>query len=172
MCIRDRREQWPEFLGYYISFAFIGGIWITHAGVTRFLKRGDAAAYALNLLLLLFVGLMPFTTDLMVTHLTGPDVKISVLLYGVNVLLGSLMLSVLIVYLAREPALLLNSIAESTLRRVSRQRWTAIGMNVLALVVALVAPQVAVGLYLVVTTLLLIIPLLGLRRHRRQPSAG
>jgi len=166
------REQWTEFLGYYISFAFIGGIWITHAGVTRFLKRGDAAAYALNLLLLLFVGLMPFTTDLMVTHLTGPDVKISVLLYGVNVLLGSLMLSVLIVYLAREPALLLNSIAESTLRRVSRQRWTAIGMNVLALVVALVAPQVAVGLYLVVTTLLLIIPLLGLRRHRRQPSAG
>ena len=28
------REQWPEFLGYYISFAFIGGIWIAHSGVT------------------------------------------------------------------------------------------------------------------------------------------
>ena len=25
------REQSPQFLGYYISFAFIGGIWITHS---------------------------------------------------------------------------------------------------------------------------------------------
>ena len=166
------REQWPDFLGYYISFAFIGGIWITHSGVTKFLKRGDTSAYGLNLLLLLFVGLLPFTTDLMVTHLTGPDVEISVLLYGVNVLLGSLMLSLLILYLAREPALLVDNIAQGTLRRVSRQRWTAIGMNVVAIVVALVAPRVAVGLYLVVTTLLLIIPLLGLRRHRHQPGAG
>jgi uncharacterized membrane protein len=38
------REQWPDFLGYYISFAFIGGIWITHSGVTKYMKRGGAAA--------------------------------------------------------------------------------------------------------------------------------
>ena len=36
------REQWPEFLGYYISFAFIGGIWMAHSGVTKFMKHGDA----------------------------------------------------------------------------------------------------------------------------------
>ena len=67
------REQWPDFLGYYISFAFIGGIWITHSGVTKFMKLGDSAAYALNLVLLLFVGLLPFTTSLMVTSLRGED---------------------------------------------------------------------------------------------------
>ena len=59
------REQWPEFLGYYISFAFIGGIWIAHAGVTKFMKSGDPASFSLNLLLLLFVGLLPFSTALM-----------------------------------------------------------------------------------------------------------
>src|SRR5664279_3115735 len=75
------REQWPEFLGYFISFAFIGGIWIAHSGVTKFLKRGDTEPFTLNLLLLLFVGLLPFTTALMVTHLTGADAKFSVLLY-------------------------------------------------------------------------------------------
>jgi uncharacterized membrane protein len=35
------RAQWPEFLGYYISFAFIGAIWITHSSVTKSMKRGD-----------------------------------------------------------------------------------------------------------------------------------
>jgi uncharacterized membrane protein len=166
------REQWPELLGYYISFAFIGSLWIVHAGITKFMKRGDPVAYALNLLLLLFVGLLPFATDLMVTHLAGADGKIAVLVYGVDLLLASCVLSLLILYLAHEPGLLVDDIAESTLRRVTRQRWIAIGLNVFAIGVALVAPQVAVGLYLVQTTILLIVPLVGLRRHRRQRRAA
>ena len=163
------REQWPEFLGYFISFAFIGGIWISHSGVTKFMKHGDAESFTLNLLLLLLVGLLPFSTALMVTHLKGADAEVSVLLYGVNLLLASLVLSLLIRYLAREPSLLVDQIAEGTLRRITRRRWTALGLNLLAIAVALVAPKVAVGLYLVETTLLLIIPFLGLRRHRHQP---
>ena len=163
------REQWPEFLGYFISFAFIGGIWISHSGVTKFMKHGDTESFTLNLLLLLLVGLLPFSTALMVTHLKGADAEVSVLLYGVNLLLASLVLSLLIRYLAREPSLLVDQIAEGTLRRITRRRWTALGLNLLAIAVALVAPKVAVGLYLVETTLLLIIPFLGLRRHRHQP---
>ena len=163
------REQWPEFLGYVISFAFIGGIWISHSGVTKFMKHGDTESFTLNLLLLLLVGLLPFSTALMVTHLKGADAEVSVLLYGVNLLLASLVLSLLIRYLAREPSLLDDQIAEGTLRRITRRRWTALGLNLLAIAVALVAPKVAVGLYLVETTLLLIIPFLGLRRHRHQP---
>ena len=162
------RAQWPEFLGYYISFAFIGAIWITHSGVTKLMKHGDAAVYALNLVLLIFVGLLPFTTSLMVTHLTGADAVIATVLYGVDLLLASLVLSLLILYLAREPALLVDNIAEGTLKRVTRQRWASIGLNVVAIAVAFVAPQAAVALYLVVSTVLLIIPLLGLRRHRQQ----
>ena len=43
-------EQWPEFLGYFISFAFIGGMWLTHARMTRLMKSGDAAVFGINLL--------------------------------------------------------------------------------------------------------------------------
>jgi hypothetical protein len=85
-----------------------------------------------------------------------------VLIYGANLLIR---------YLAREPSLLVDEIAEGTLRRVTRRRWAALGLNLLAIAVALVAPKVAVGLYLVETTLLLIIPFLGLRRHRHASEA-
>ena len=54
--------SWLDFLGYAISFAFVGGIWISHAGLTKYMKRGDAASFRLNLVLLLFVALLPFTT--------------------------------------------------------------------------------------------------------------
>jgi uncharacterized membrane protein len=166
------REQWPEFLGYYISFAFIGGIWLTHSGVTKYMRCGDSVAYALNLLLLLFVGLLPFATSLMVTHLSGADVEIAVLLYGLDLMLATLTLSLLILYVAREPALLVDEIDEATLRRVVRQRWVSVGLNVVAIAIASVAPLVAVGLYLLQTMVLLVLPLLGLRRHRRQRRAG
>jgi len=165
------RAQWPEFLGYYISFAFIGGIWITHSGVTKYMRRGDSVVYTLNLVLLLLVGLLPFATSLMVTHLNGADAGLATVLYGLDLLLGSLVLSLLILYLADEPTLLVDNIAEGTLKRVTRKRWTSIGLNVVAIAVALVAPRVAVALYLVVSTVLLIIPLLGLRRHRKQRRA-
>lgn len=165
------REQWPEFLGYYISFAFIGGIWVTHSGVTKYMRRGDSVVYTLNLVLLLLVGLLPFATSLMVTHLTGADAGLATVLYGLDLLLASLVLSLLILYLADEPTLLVDNIAEGTLKHVTRQRWTSIGLNVAAIAVAFVAPRAAVALYLVVSTVLLIIPLLGLRRHRQQRRA-
>ena len=166
------RAQWPEFLGYFISFAFIGGIWIAHSGVTKYLRRADTQSYATNLLLLLFVGLLPFSTALMVTHLTGADAKFSAALYGVNLLLASVVLSLLILYLAREPSLLVDNIAEGTLRRITGRRWAALGLNVFAIAVGLAAPKAAVGLYLVETGLLLVIPFLGMRRHRRQWRVG
>ena len=54
------REQWPEFLGYYISFAFIGGIWITHSERDEVHEARGHCRFTLNLVLLLFVGLLPF----------------------------------------------------------------------------------------------------------------
>ena len=164
-------EQWPEFLGYFISFAFIGGIWITHAELTKLMTRADTVAYGLNLLMLLFVAVLPFTTSLMVTHLTGSEVGIAVLFYGINVLIASLTLSLLIFYIAREPSLLVDDFADATLKWIVRQRWIAIGVALFAVALALVAPLVAVGLYLVETVLLLALPLVGMHRHRRQPTA-
>ena len=57
-------EQWPEFLGYFISFAFIGGSWLTHARMTRLMRHADSAAAGLDLLILILIALLPFTTSL------------------------------------------------------------------------------------------------------------
>jgi uncharacterized membrane protein len=162
------KESWPEFLGYLISFAFIGGIWLVHSTLTKMMKRGDSVAYGMNLILLLFVALLPFSTSLMVTHLTAPDVRAAVVVYGLNVLLASVTLSLLMFYVAREPALVVDQIADERLRLLYRERWVVIGVNAFALATAFVAPLVAVGLYLVSTVLLLALPLVSLRRRWRR----
>ncbi len=166
------QESWHDFLGYLISFAFIGGIWLTHSTLTKVMRRGDTVAYGMNLILLLFVALLPFTTSLMVTHLDAPDMRVAVLIYGIVVLLASLTLSLLMFYVAQEPALIVDDIADERLRLMYRRRWFVIGVNVFALAVALVAPVVAVGLYVVTTVLVLALPFVGLGRRRHRPTAS
>ena len=161
-------EQWPEFLGYFISFAFIGGMWLTHARMTRLMKQGDAAVFGINLLVLLFIGVLPFTTSLMVRNLSGPDVEVAVLVYGINVLIASLLLSFLLVYIARDRRLVEDEVADETLAAIARRRWTAIGVEVIAVLCALIVPMVAVALYLAATLLLLIAPLVRLHQSRGQ----
>ncbi len=160
-------EQWQEFLGYLISFVFIGGIWVSHAGMTKLMRHADTLAYGIDLLLLLFVGVLPFSTNMMVTHLSGPDVEAAVIIYGVNVLLASLCLSLLMFYIASERSLVLDEVADETLEAKVRQRWILIALNVAAIVLAIVSPLAAVGLYLVMTFLALALPLIHLRRHRQ-----
>jgi uncharacterized membrane protein len=164
------QELWPDFLGYFISFSYIGGIWISHASLTHLMKRGDSIAYGLNLLVLIFVALLPFSTALMVTHISGPDVSIATFIYGLNVLLASLALSLLMFYVARQPQLVVDSLADDSLRKIYRQRWIAIGVGAFAVILALVAPLVAVALYLVVAVLFLVLPLLGMHRARRKTA--
>jgi uncharacterized membrane protein len=161
-------EQWQEFLGYLISFAFIGGLWVSHAGMTKLMRRADGVAYGIDLIMLLFVGLLPFSTSMMVTHLSGPDVTAAVVIYGTNVLLASLALSLLMFYIVRERSLVDGDVADETLDAKVRQRWIVIAVNLAGIALALVAPLAAVGVYLIMTFVALALPLVRLRRHRQR----
>jgi uncharacterized membrane protein len=61
--------QWPSYVAYAVSFLTIGIIWINHHAMIRRVKAVDHEILTLNLLLLLTVGLLPFTTALMAAYL-------------------------------------------------------------------------------------------------------
>lgn len=130
------------------------------------MRGADSISYGINLLMLLFVGVLPFSTALMVTHLQGPDTSAAVIIYGVNLLVASATLSGLMFYIASERSLVHDHVDDEILEAKVRQRWSAIVLNIVAIAVALVVPLVAVGLYLVVTLLGLVLPFIRLRRHR------
>ena len=158
--------QWHEFLGYLISFAFIGGSWLTHARMSRLMKSADAVVAGINLVVLLLVAVLPFTTSLMAVNLSTPAMGGAVLVYGVNVLLASVALSLMLVYLGRERSLLVDDVADDELALIVRARWIAIAVNLVAIALAIAAPAVAVGLYVLVTLTVFVAPLLRLRRRR------
>ena len=69
-------------------------------------------------------------------------------------------------YIASERSLVLDGVADETLEAKVRQRWIVIVLNIVAIAIALVPPLVAVGLYLVMTLVGLVLPFIRLRRRR------
>lgn len=77
-------ERWPSFVAYLISFFTIGVIWVNHYALMRNVAAVDRTLLFVNLVLLLFVVLIPFATRTMADYLTsgGQDAHVSMALYA------------------------------------------------------------------------------------------
>lgn len=58
-------DLWPNYASYVVSFFIIGIIWVNHHAMLGFIRRVDRTLLFLNLLLLLFIALIPFPTALL-----------------------------------------------------------------------------------------------------------
>jgi uncharacterized membrane protein len=88
-------HRW-SFGAYVLSFFVIGIIWVNHHVVIRSIAVVDRTLLFLNLALLLFVVLIPFSTATVAQYLPvhGPDVKVAMALYsavflGMSITFGS-----------------------------------------------------------------------------------
>jgi uncharacterized membrane protein len=164
--------EWREYAGYLISFVFVGGVWIAHSQATSLIARGDAILFRLNLLLLFFVSLLPFLTALMTTHLGDEGEHLAVALYGLDLFVASLVLNALIRYAGHHPRLAKDDLADDELREIERRRRALVAVLGLSALVALLLPDLAVGLYLLVALTFIIAPLFLARRSRRVLDAS
>ena len=80
--------QWPSYAAYVITFLTIGIIWINHHAAFSRLRSVDHSILIWNLLLLLTVGILPFTTSLMAAYLKeGSGERLAAAIYGASFLL-------------------------------------------------------------------------------------
>ena len=89
------RDQWPSYLAYFVSFATIGAVWFAHTVITEYLDHADSVLIRLNLLLLLVVSFLPFPTKLLAEYVHQVrSERIAATVYGINLLLAMIMVSV------------------------------------------------------------------------------
>ena len=81
--------KWPAFLAYLISFFMIGIIWVNHHALVRQIAKADRTLLFLNLVMLLFVVLIPFSTSTVADYFTRHDwdTQVAMMIYG-GVFLG------------------------------------------------------------------------------------
>jgi uncharacterized membrane protein len=183
--VKGLERERPGYLGYFVSFAFIGGVWIAHSNMTRFVKASDPTLMRLNLTLLLFVSVLPFTTAIVATHLFAtflplsrdtvlepgtPAERVAVVLFGLNLTLAAFMVYRVIRYAARTPGMAADDVAEEELQAFSRERRTAALFQGGATVLGAFLPVVAIVFYLAVSLVFIVEPLRRVRIRTRAPS--
>jgi uncharacterized membrane protein len=145
-------HQWPAFAAYVTSFLVIGIIWVNHHGVFELIGRIDRLALFLNLLLLMTVVAIPFTTALISEYLTdGADARTAALVYSAVMLAMSVGFAGLYSYVAHRPALLADGVDPVDVR-ASIVRFSAVGtgLYVGTLLVALISAPLCLLAHLLI----------------------
>jgi uncharacterized membrane protein len=82
--------QWPTYLAYLTSYAYVGVVWTNHKAAFRRVRRMDRGLHWANLGVLFSTALLPFPTALMadaVQEGDPSDIRTSMVLYS---LIGAL----------------------------------------------------------------------------------
>jgi uncharacterized membrane protein len=180
--VKGLEHEWPRYLGYFVSFAFIGGVWVAHNTLTRFIKAADSDLMRLNLLLLLFVSFLPFTTAIAATHLFASNLslheitvsssteRVAVVVFGLNLTLAALMVYLMLRHAGRTPGLAAGDVAEEELRAFARERRSALLLQAGATVVGVFLPLTAVVFYLALSVFFIVDPLRHMGVPARRPT--
>ena len=121
-------EQWPNYAAYVVSFLTIGIIWINHHALLQRLVGVDHAILMLNLLLLLTIGVLPFSTALMAEYLDASQGQnLAAVVYGGSFLLMSLAFFAMQQHVLRAKQHLLQDHLTPEVRRAVMRR-NAVGL--------------------------------------------
>ncbi len=158
-------DQWPSYLAYLVSFSTIGAVWLAHTVITEYLDRADAVFVRLNLLLLLVVSFLPFPTRLLAEYVeeSGAE-RVAVTIYGINLFLASVLVSVLWRYAVRE-RLLRPDANDDDVRLLTRRLTPGLAGYLVLIALGLFLPVAAVIGYLLVAVYF-IVPIRKIR-HRQ-----
>jgi uncharacterized membrane protein len=134
-----------HFLSYANSFLVIGILWLNHHALFHFLKRVDRTACILNLLFLMCVAFIPFSSALM-GH--NPHELSAVIFYGWSLCLAGVAYNLLWFYVLRRYIRFENLMTPEVVRRASF--WSAAypTLYFLSALVAFINPTISIALYI------------------------
>ena len=148
-----------HFVTYALSFVVLGVYWIGDHFQFHFVRKVDRGFLWLNLLFLLFITLLPFSTNLLGgSH----DLHIPVVVYGVNLSLLSLISLIKLRYLTQRPELCHEGLTPTRVADAYRRILLVALISAASIAISVYSPEIAVDAYWI----LLAIHFLVARRQR------
>ena len=129
-------DEWPDILSYVISFLVIGNYWIVHHDIFGDVERYDGKLLWLNIIYLMFIAFIPFSTSLIGDFPGG----VPVMIYAGTLTLTSIVLAVLWRY-AWGSDLLDGTVDRDDMREVTYDILTPATVFAVSILIALVSAQ-------------------------------
>jgi uncharacterized membrane protein len=115
-------ELGPVFLSFFLSFWFVGTYWVAHHRVFQHIKGYDRRLLFINLLFLMWLVLLPFSSSPLGEY---GDQRVVVILYAAHIGLAGLSLQWVWWYASRYPHLM-----DRTSLDEREYRYSALGLSV------------------------------------------
>jgi uncharacterized membrane protein len=111
---------WPKYAAYVASFLTIGVMWINHHGLFERIARINRALTFLNLLLLMAIVFLPFSTAQLGSNILVPgDANTAASFYALNAVVIAIFFSAVWTYALTHP----NLLAPNVDRQVAMRAW-------------------------------------------------
>jgi len=137
------RELWREYLAYILSFFIVGLLWLYHHNVFRHIRRADGRLLLLNMLFLLAVSIMPFSSALVAKNW---DERLSAIIYGGSLFLAAAAMAATFAYASYGRRLVEEDMTADFIRR---ENVTAVGVMAVLAAAALLGIISAILTYIV-----------------------
>jgi uncharacterized membrane protein len=141
-------DNWQYYLAYVTSFVTIGIIWVNHHAMIGRLREADHAILMLNLVLLMTIVVLPFSTNLLTTYLRqGHGEHVAAGVYAGSFLLMSIAFAALNRHiLLRKAHRLRDELSEERRRSILSRGLTGVVPYLIATGLAAVNPFVSLGI--------------------------
>ena len=145
-------EVWRQLLAvasrfwtYVLSFIVLGMYWVGHHALFHSVHRVNRTLLWLNLLFLLFVTLVPFSTNLVSGH---GNLQIPVVVYGLNLLAASGISLLQLGYLAKHPNLSHHQPSGPWFANLTRRAAIPIVTALVSIALSFYKPNLAMNAYI------------------------
>jgi uncharacterized membrane protein len=152
------KEEWPSFASFFVSFWVIGIIWVNHHGVLDHLKRATRPVLYLNLLVLMTVVFIPFSTALMADHLkSGADERAAALVYALTFFAMGVAFALLWTYIMGHRRDLGVQIPDEEVRRTSIAFTIGNPIYAIAVIMAFISPAAVLAIVALVAVYYMVV---------------
>jgi len=148
-------SQLHKFFNYALSFVLLAIFWIVHHQQFHYIKRSDSRLIWINIFVLMFVALMPFTNDLAGDYSGKTTAEV---LFGGNMLVLGLLFLINWVYATSDSRLVDPDLDRALISRGVRRNIVAPAVSIVVIVLSLFIPHWSLWFYLLVPAVLWLKP--------------
>ena len=140
-------DQWPKFFNYALSFVLLAIFWIVHHQQFHVIRRTDRGHVWINIGILMFVALMPFSTDVAGNY---GDETLAELLFSANLMILGLLFLLNWWYSCRNHRLVDPDLDRETIVNGMRRNCVIPVVAAISMVLSLFIPQWGLTVYMLI----------------------
>ncbi|MDD4956831.1 MAG: TMEM175 family protein [Candidatus Omnitrophica bacterium] len=141
----------PDLIYYVMSFMILGIFWIQHHNQFKFIKKSNASLILINIVWLMFITLIPFTTAIVGDH---HNTLIAALLFEVNLLLAGMFFALNWIYATSGKRLVQQALDDRMIKWYRKRSLIIPVWSILAIVISLFDPGLGTTVYFTVPVVL------------------